>query len=171
MPGAAETGTDVAPAPDAQAAPRTPEDVAARREEIDARNATRRPAPLFSTGSDFPWEAVVTGLSAALLLAAMALFWRIVNRERAPLAATPAGLTPGWTPSAPEGRSPTDVAGDTAASPAVLPPPALSWGERASPPERPASSATPETPGDGWQGWRSSDRDAPDGTSTPPDSN
>ena len=160
--GAGETGADLAPAPDAS---RTPDDVAARREEIDARNATRRPAPLFSTGSDFPWEAVVTVLSGVLLLASTMLFWRIMTRDRAPLATAQGGATGAWTPP-PEGCS-TDAAGASDAAASSQRP--LTWGAHAAPAERPTMPTAPETPRDGWQGWRSRDQDASGGTSDLPD--
>ena len=91
---AASEGAEDEPATagtEAAAAVRGDDEVAGRQAEIERRQSTRRPGPVFSSGSEFPWEGVVTGVAGATLLLSLFTLVLVLSRSAAP-ASTPEGL-------------------------------------------------------------------------------
>ena len=143
-------GDTTVPATETPTIDRSDEAVAARRAEIEDRLENRRPAPVFSTGGDFPWEGVVTGVGGAALLMGLVLFWLLLRESERRAA---------WQPA----ESPLT---GRFAPPVELPPSsgdALDGAPDVSPTQPPASSTSyPPPPAHeddvgGWGGWRTRD--------------
>ncbi len=79
-PGGGSEATAADPAAEG-AEPRTAEAIAARKQEILARQLQRRPAPVFADGGGFPWAWVVVGGGGAALVLGLAALWRVSGRR------------------------------------------------------------------------------------------
>ncbi|MCZ6706848.1 MAG: peptidase MA family metallohydrolase [Chloroflexi bacterium] len=141
----AGAATDSAPADDesvetiADTGPRTQEQIDARRDEIERRLATRRLGPVFSSGGDFPWEGVATGVGAGTLLVSVVLLSILLSGGRA-------GPVPEGSASA-TFRPPPQPA-------PILPPPSTTASTTDAP-----TSPLPADDDAQWSGWRRSDDD------------
>lgn len=143
----AEATDSAAEQPGDEIAPRSEEEVAARVAELERRLATRRPAAVFTTGSEFPWDELVTGVGAGALALGLGLFLLLLRHNK------PGGQPPlvGETSGTPPPASP----------PLTLPPSSDSPAEASAPTTDEPTSSVPdgdsESKSDEWSGWSSRD--------------
>ena len=162
---AAEDATPTADAasadPEDEIVPRSDEEIAARVAVLERRLATRRPGPVFTNGSDFPWDELVTGVGAGALVLGLVLFLLLLR----PTSPTSAGSSVALT----ESSSTRDARFDdqTAASTDVPVAPSPSAYSTTDPGPRPPSrgrspgTLSPKSEADSseWSGWGPRDDD------------
>ncbi len=154
----------------ATAAARSDEQIEARRAEIERRRASRRAAPSFGGGADFPWDEVATGLGGGMLLLSVALFWLMLGGRPAQPAAVEAGPEEAAPPRDREWAPPDSPpavelsTSEPAVTPAATPPPPAAPGaaEPHVAAEPPASEEAGDSEGDTWAGWRGRESDEAD---------